>query len=449
MTTSLSDIAARYNLRRRSNKWAGPCPRCNGSKQSDKFNLYDDGGFKCYSCDFNGDRVQWLKEMDGLSCPEAHLAANVPCTSTGCPVYHKCRMGDGSGSKGSKKHPQSIAPKPKPATKTLPDLRGKSPKEMWLCWASALLAKSEAKLQEKTDILSWLDERGIDRSAVKRFRLGWMDHDIKIDRASIGLTPQKNGKPKLWIPGGLVVPIFKDGQLHRLRIRRTAHARAKFLDNLKYVWVEGSGNEPLAIYPRKEKDTRGAVIVEAELDAYATAMSHDEIMVVAIGSVRAGVGDLIHQQLEDVPTIMVALDADLGKGGKIGPGPEAFSAWVATYPHAEYWPVLVGKDPGDYVKEGHDLRLWIEAGLPPKVAKAEKQDLALSPVLSRRGVGGKEDNSMEYLEVVEGLKWCPVCYGDKFLAGDGGGYFCVECSPVSNPGRLVRAERAREEYLVS
>lgn len=65
----LTDIASRYKLRRGSGRYAGPCPKCGGSARSDKFVIQDDGGFKCYGCDFKGDIITWLREMEGKSCP--------------------------------------------------------------------------------------------------------------------------------------------------------------------------------------------------------------------------------------------------------------------------------------------------------------------------------------------------------------------------------------------
>ena len=99
LPTLLTEIADTYGLKRRGNstRYVGPCPKCGGSKGSDKFVIKDDGGFKCYSCSFKGDIITWLREMDGKSCAEAHEITGLPCRSAPCPVRGICRLGDGSG----------------------------------------------------------------------------------------------------------------------------------------------------------------------------------------------------------------------------------------------------------------------------------------------------------------------------------------------------------------
>jgi hypothetical protein len=37
--------------------------------------------------------------------------------------------------------------------------------------------------------------------------------------------------------------------------------------------------------------------------------------------------------------------------------------WVKQYPNAIRWPVPEGKDPGDYIKLGGDLKSWVMVGI--------------------------------------------------------------------------------------
>jgi hypothetical protein len=130
------------------------------------------------------------------------------------------------------------------------------------------------------------------------------------------------------------------------------------------------------------------VVVEAELDAMAVAAAHHQVVVVALGTVQGGVPDGLRHALEQLPAILVALDADAGREGA---GPKAVKAWLRTFRQARFWPVPQEKDAGDYAKNGGDLTQWVEVGLPQQVRAGKvdekKQDLVFCPDSRQRGTG--------------------------------------------------------------
>jgi len=453
MLTLINTIAEKNGLRKSGARFTGPCPECGGSAKSEKFSLYIDGGYRCFACGFKGDLISWLRKKESMSCPEAHEAAGLPCRFAECAVRGTCRMGDGSGKK-AKKTIRTIEPQAGKQEKELPLTMVKSPAALWRQWAEEMAEKSVARLQEKKDVLAWLDKRGISAETADQYGLGWLDHDRRVNRASIGLAP-RNGKKELWVPGGLLISIYDDNQIHRLRVRRTEEARNKFLPDLKYLWLEGSGTEPLTLNPSGL--IRGAVIVEAELDGIAVAAAHNQVLVVALGTVSAGLPQQLVNILDKVPVILVALDADPGKDGKQGAGPAAIARWQNRFRQAKFYPVPQGKDPGHYAELGGSLRAWVESGLLPEVTTSvaqKRHDLPLSPVLETSGDGGKDILSSppeikSGVEVVKDLKYCSICLGNRFIAADAGGYFCIECQPVSMPGHLVMAGKSRGHYAVS
>ena len=396
MLTILTDIAQRFDLARKTGKWVGPCPKCGGSATSDKFNLRDDGGFKCYACDFKGDIITWLREMDGKSCPEAHESANLECRSvSSCPAAGSCRLGNGTGAtRRPARSARTVTPPQAAKEKALPVAKVKEPEDVWLQWATTLATTAAAELPKQKAVLTWLAARGIDSAAVARFGLGWQAKNGKAARDSIGIGP-KDGKETLWIPAGLVIRIDnQDSTLHRLRIRRPSWAREKFLPNLKYVWIEGSGTAPMVIRP--QGPSRGVVVVEADLDAMAVATAHQEVTVIALGSVSTGLPDEVKAEIEASPVILLALDADPGKDGKPGAGPAAIAAWRHEFRQAKFWPVPAGKDPGDYVKtHSGNLHAWVEAGLIPqiKAPAAPAHDAMSSPVGSPMGGEGVDNTA--------------------------------------------------------
>lgn len=380
MQPIVQGIVERYHLRKAGSRYVGQCPKCGGSDRTDKFQIREDGGYKCYACgDFKGDIITWLREMEGMTCPEAHQAAGQDCrVGAACRAWTSCRFGDGRAAAG-RALPRPVAV-PRRDAKALPLAKEGSPAERWASFAAALVAEAAAALPSQKAVLTWLASRGIDAAAVGRFRLGWLARDRKVDRESIGLEPERAGKRELWVPGGLLIPVLDHGAVHRLKIRRPAWSRERFLPDLKYMQVEGSGRAPMLISPSSGV-VRGAVAVEAELDGMACAAAHDGVLVVALGTAQYGPTEAQRSELAAAPVILVALDAEQDKDGKAGAGPAAVAAWLRAYRQARFWPVPAGKDPGDYVKEhGGDLRAWLEAGLPPVAhAAASVADDHMSP----------------------------------------------------------------------
>ena len=400
MHSTNQDIAAKYGLRKSGNRHAGPCPKCGGSKDSDKFVLFPDGGFRCFACGFKGDRIKWLREMDGMSCREAHDAEGKDCSPL-CPNYGPCRNGE-----PVKRQPRSVRPQVGGRPDGLAEMAAVHPGIAWRTWAGKLVEKARQALAREPEEIRWLESRGIGTAQVDQYRLGWLAHDMRVDRCELGL-PTEEGKVRLWVPGGLVIPIFDGcGELHRLRIRRPPAAREKFLSDRKYVWIKGSGNLPMVLRP--SGPVRGAVIVEAELDAMAVAAAHGEVLVVALGTVAGGIDAGLRAELEKLPVILVALDADPAKDGKLGAGPASVKRWRRSFRQARFWPMPAGKDPGDFVRDhGGDLRQWIESGLPPVMPCPTPicQDSSLSPEQRSSGDGGGDffSSSALPLDDIEGF----------------------------------------------
>ncbi len=403
----VENIAAQHHLRRGSGRWAGPCPKCGGSTRSDKFVLRDDGGFKCYACDFKGDVISWLREMEGLSCPDAHDRAGLPCRSASCAVRGTCRLGDGSGKKTARPGRRSVTVSPPVAARPLPTARPTDPAELWLAWAEKCQQLYAQVLPNHDQAMAWLATRGISRETAIAAGLGWREHDSKVVRAEIGLPP-KDGKDKLWVPGGLVIPTWSSAQdeprrLLRLRIRRSGKDRVRFLPDLKYVWIEGSGSAPMYL-PAQAPRPRGVVVVEAELDGLAVAAAHPDVAVIALGTVSAGLPADLAEELRRVPVILVALDIDVkAERGGSGAGQKAVELWKRAYRQARHWPPPQGKDPGEYAELGGDLHLWIEAGLPPRVGSAPAgHDSSLCPVPVTRGERGEDCQGVRIITLVDG-----------------------------------------------
>jgi hypothetical protein len=376
MINIVTDIAARYELKKSGRRYYGRCPACGGSKTTNRFNLMDDGGFKCYSCDFKGDIITWLREMENKSCPEAHEYAGQACNSSICPAAPKCRLGSG-GAVTAPRPRRRLEPQAPPRPAALPFSPTPDPRAVWRTWAESFV--NECAQNIPRDIFAYLAGRGLDRQAVERFRIGWHPKKRHVARELLGLTEAEHDRPTIWIPPGIVLVVAdpdRSGRIYRLKIRRQGEDLAAFLPEQKYWAIKGSGKAPMVIRPVKK--CRGVLVIEAELDGQAAAMAHDNVLVVALGTTAAPIDPALRAEIAAAPVVMVGLDADgPDQTGQPGPGPKKVSAWCAEFPQAKYWPVPYGKDVGEYFEQSGNVGLWLEAGLLP----APKKDDAMTPPL--------------------------------------------------------------------
>lgn len=368
MLSIVSEIAQQLALRPSGGRFSGRCPKCGGGDRSARFVLFQDGGYKCFSCDFSGSLVSLLRDVRGLSCPDAHEAAGeIPCSWMDCPARTGCRLGDDTRQRPRRRLCSPSVPE-RSRDHVVAAASARSPaSHLWRVWADDLARRAAARMQLMPEQVQWLASRGIPADdAVPRYGLGWLEHDHRVRRENIGLAARED-KPFLWVPSGLLIPIYDaDGILMRLRVRRTPQCRERFLPDLKYVWIEGSGTGPLVLHPAGEL-SRGVVLVESELDAMACASAHHEVIAVALGTVSAGITPDLDAVLRSAPVVLVALDADQpSSAGRPGPGQAATEKWLASYRQAKRYQVPMGKDPGEMAQQGGDLTGWLEDGLAPR-----------------------------------------------------------------------------------
>lgn len=164
----------------------------------------------------------------------------------------------------------------------------------------------------------------------------------------------KGSLAKLWLPKGIVIPSFLDGNIVKLKIRRTEEIQKKIDPKFqKYIIITGSSNAPI-IYGDLDKPI---LIMESELDAMLTFDVVGNICsVVALGGAQNRPDAMLHQILIRASHILLSLDFDDG-------GMQANYFWKELYPTLRFWPVPRGKSPGEALKLGVDLKRWVEEGL--------------------------------------------------------------------------------------
>lgn len=341
----------------RGGEYHGPCPGCGGN---DRFHCWPnqndgEGSWWCRVCDMGGDAIQYLIE------------------------YRRMDFRSASELLGRKLEPHRprplLPPKREQAAPAYAPDPSREPSDRWRTKAGELVAEAHARLLRTPSQLEYLAGRGLPLAAVERYRLGWLPEDVYRDRSAWGLPREINprtGKYKrLWIPAGLVIPVYRDGALHRVRVRRPKPGP---FGPKKYCWVPGSGGGTMLLTPQ----ARAFVVVEAELDAmlcdFATG---DDVGAVGLGTISAKPDAGAHRVLSGALGILNALDFERVEPagddeasrreaeGKMRQQRRVRDWWQRTYDHAERWPVPEAKDPGDAFAAGVDIAQWIRAGLPP------------------------------------------------------------------------------------
>ena len=316
-------------------EWAGPCPLCReGTDRLRVWPVHKGGRWWCRICRKAGDAIQYLIDARGLSYPEA-------CSAMGIEV----------GKRGTLTQSHSVeTPVFVPRETVIPCPLWQEKARTFLKFATQIIGTDTAGAAARR----FLRRRGLTDHTIESAGLGWNPVDVYHDRTLWGLPPEMrdNGRLKrLWLPAGLAIPcVGKSGRVIRLRIRRADPG-----DGARYVLVPGSATSPMAWGLEKNV----IAIVESELDGVLLNQEAGDLVgVIALGSVSARPDAPTHEALMRAGLILVSLDSDEA-GAKA-----AWGWWPETY-GAKFrrWPVPIGKDPGDALQKGLNIRIWIEAGL--------------------------------------------------------------------------------------
>lgn len=308
------------------------CPNC--GEGTDRFTIWSESDrYWCRRCKISGDAIQFARDYLNLDFRTAHKRVK------GC-VPDKSIIYD------------------RPSIETLRS--AVEPSQQWKDKALKLVNWSIEKINDLPLVKKDLYTRGFNDKTIQEFKLGFCinkqshnTNDFFRERAEWGLKSHHEGK-KLWIPSGLVIPTFsqEDGIL-KLKIRRQDW---HFKDPLpKYVEISGSKQCP-SYYGKGNKDV--LFVVESELDAMLIQQEASDICsCLALGGSTKKPDIETHQTLLKAKLILWCLDNDEA-------GRKSALWWRETYSNLRFWPVPIGKSPGDAMKDHKlNLREWIDEGI--------------------------------------------------------------------------------------
>ena len=300
------------------------CPLCGGRdrffiqpfKQMEKCL----GSYCCRRCGIYGDSIQFAREFLNYSYQEA-LELLGSMIDTFKPVSYQSNL-----------------------------ILLSIPPVQWVENATKFVQNAYENILQNVDALVYLSSRGLPLQAVQKYQLGWSNSNEYIVRSCWGLQDEikENGTMrKLWIPNGLVIPYIEKDKVKRLKVRRSDYNVGDKLP--KYVVVSGSMNG----LTRIGSPSKTVVVVESELDAYAIHyVMNDLICVIAVGSNIKNPDVITDRIAKEADKIFVCHDND-------DAGLQMLNKWKKLYDHVKAYPVPFGKDIGEAVAQGLNIKEWL------------------------------------------------------------------------------------------
>lgn len=310
-------------------EWHAACPTCGGT---DRFIIQPyrrmkncEGSFKCRQCGIHGDAIEFAKQFLKLPFNKAVERVN----GIGATV--------------------SISSTRSTNRASFPTI--KAPTKEWKEKAASFVEWAHKELLKKQELIDQLAKRGLGREAIEQYKIGFCSREFFCDRQDWGLSSDKkeNGEDRtVWLPTGIVIPSLGNrGMVDRLKIRRSEWKQEDKLP--KYVAISGSMNG-LNIIGNTAKGLMA--VVESELDAFALHYAcSDLLFCVAIGS-NSKNADIATNYYAERKRVIVIPDND--EGGEV-----MRKKWTKEYPHAKSMPTPIGKDIGEAIEQGFNIREWI------------------------------------------------------------------------------------------
>ncbi len=323
-------------------EYAGTCPKCGGN---DRFRVWPNhpdcngGRYWCRRCGIHGDAIQFLREFQKLSYYEACQEIGIEPTRKNHLLKSKNRQS---------RQPREIE---------LPSLS-------WQQKAVKFIDNCHNTLICNPKYLAIAYDRGLTKETIMNHHIGFNLKERFEKRDSWGLNTEinlKTGKEKkVWLPKGLVIPMF-DGEIVKyIKIRRTNYKEGD--DFAKYAAVTGSSVFPTPLSNNLQNPT---IIVEGEFDGLILMQeAGDLVNVLILGSVSVKPDKRTNVFLKSSPFILISLDFDES-------GAREWIWWKKNYERVERFPTPFGKDPGEYMNKGGNIRLWILSAIPRNFLPAE------------------------------------------------------------------------------
>lgn len=309
-------------------EWHGACPLPDCKGGDDRFHVWpkpNQGNPRwwCRGCGGQGDAIAFVQAYHSLSFIEALTFLELDMSS---PATTQLRPAQA---------PVAIEPPP----------------TAWQSRALTFVIECQNTLWSAMGKLGLdaLHQRGFNDATLCLAHLGYNPYDQYVPRSAFGLPPDWDafGNPKdIWLPHGVVIPWFVDGQLWKVSIRRPS-------GEPRYYFLPGSVD---TLY---NADTlhysKPAILCEGPFDALAIQQA-TKGLISAIASGTTGARKMRWiTRLALAQPLLLAFDTD-------EPGLKAAMYWQEIFPEARIWRPFYD-DPAAMLETGADVRAWAFAGV--------------------------------------------------------------------------------------
>lgn len=332
-------------------EYSSSCPACGGQ---DRFIIWPKearknctGSYWCRNCGAKGDAIEFCVQFLGMSYQDALSLAGVSLQKEDIVLLSK-RMREGLDNR-------------KPLT----------PEEAWIKSAEAVVKDAEREILRTPEVLAYLEKRGIGMAVVKTFRLGYRRESQNVMRKTWGLDQELDDKT-LYLPSGIVIPSTDDkDRVVKLKMRTFPLEEGR----PKYMCVGGSAR---SMSKHGNRQARVVMVVESELDAITLASyAGHACLFIATGS-SAAIPDLLTEYYcERCSRLLIAYDRD-------DAGRKMCSKWIDQYPQSIPAAVPGGKDVGEAIANGVDVKKWLLEKI--KLPLAQKAPFDLEQIMQLVGV---------------------------------------------------------------
>lgn len=312
---------------------------------------YEEDWYRCYGCDERGDLCKLFSKLHNLN------------DSDGFVEFSRRYLG-GLEKRGDARRGYEAPALPKPTASAPRFSPGDPPPapEVWAARARkfADYAHEQLFLPEHVHALDYLRGRGLKDDTIREFHLGWNPKDYFRPKQAWGMPAEKkpNGQWRhLRLAKGWVIPTIVDNAVWRLKIRQPNEVWQANEDEAKYLQVPGGCQRTWVVRPERKI----FVLIETEFDALLVVQAAGDLVgAIPLGAASNRPDKEAFPLLRDASLIVNALDFDKA-GGK-----NTWKWWVEQFPrNHERCPTPEGKDLGEYVDAGGDVRAWVLACLPP------------------------------------------------------------------------------------
>jgi hypothetical protein len=370
----------------------------------------DNGRWYCFGCGRSGDFITWLRDYRKLDWKDIFSLGSI--------------------------NPYSS---PNPLPRSINEIKPiYPPSYVWQKRASGFLEYCEQQLWKSQRDKLFLDphtgillspleylqqKRGLDEVTIKRYRLGYNPISSYQPEKVWGLK-EDSVKADLWLPQGITIPCFAEGEVWGINIRRPDI-------NRKYHKVRGSKAGLFGANNLREKDI--VMLTEGEFDCIlADLLIGDLVSVATLGGNTTNLDIATWgKYLMPMREILVAYDVD----GKSKNGIATLLSKTAQA-HSVRIPVLRpgDKDITDYVMAGGDLRSWLLYQLNKLAIPLE---IPVDPVIHQSAYSITQVQTID-LNYWQEIPWqiditrpCISCGDKNYQAYEhGNGYFCATCHPT-------------------